>query len=187
MSLRRAKVWLVDSISLLRLLAALLFASLAFQDIPLLINAGIYVFAMVSDLIDGYLARRLRAETYFGKVVDLVSDKSMTVISLLYAAERGINLLPLALIAVRDIIMIGARLIVIDGSQLLPTNKILGGIMALLLWGNTLFLLSASDDRLIQIASWIYWACAIIFVSNLVARIYTSADRIRVSSTQEER
>jgi phosphatidylglycerophosphate synthase len=185
MSLRLARVWLVDSISLLRLFAALLFASLAFQDIQLTIVAGLYVFAMVSDLVDGYLARKLKAETYFGKVVDLVSDKSMTVVSLLYAAERGINLLPLALIAVRDIIMIGARLIVIDGNQLLPTNKVLGGIMALLLWGNTLCLLSATDPILIRIAAWVYWGCAIIFIFNLFVRIYSSASRIKASSIQE--
>lgn len=184
MSLRRAQVWLVDSISLFRLLAALLFASIAFQGVPLTILASLYVVAMVSDLIDGYLARKLTAETYFGKVVDLVSDKSMTVISLLYAAERGIDLLPLALIAARDIVMIGARLIVIDGNQLLPTNKVLGGIMAFLLWGNTLFLLTAKDARLIQLAGWIYWICAIIFILNLIVRIYVSAQRIKASSTQ---
>ncbi len=184
MLLRRGRVWLVDSISLLRLLAALLFASLAFQDIPLAIIAGLYAFAMASDLVDGFLARKLRAETYFGKVVDLVSDKSMTVVSLLYADERGIDLLPLALRAIRDIVMIGARLIVIDGIPLLPTNKIFGGIMALVVWGNTLFLLFAKDGKSIRIASWIYWACAIVFVLNLIARLYASGSRIKASSTQ---
>src|SRR3989442_9328400 len=86
---RAATIWLVDSISLSRLLAALLFTSLAFQDVPVKLVAGIYIFAMCTDLIDGYLARRFKAGTYFGKVVDLVSDKSMTVVSLLYAAARG--------------------------------------------------------------------------------------------------
>ena len=55
---------------------------------------------MCTDLIDGYLARRLEAETYLGKVVDLISDKSMTIVSLLYAAARGISIFPLALIAI---------------------------------------------------------------------------------------
>lgn len=186
MALSITRIWLVESLSLLRLLAALLFASLAFHDLPITIVSGIYLFAMASDLIDGYLARKLNAETYFGKVVDLVSDKSMTVVSLLYAAERGINLLPLALIAVREIIMIGARLIVVDGTQLLPTNRVLGGIMAVLLWGNTLFLVIAyGDERLIRIASFIYWACAILFIVNLIARIYVSAHRIKASLTKD--
>ncbi|MFL6334484.1 MAG: CDP-alcohol phosphatidyltransferase family protein, partial [Pyrinomonadaceae bacterium] len=74
------RLWLVESISLARLMAALLFASLAFQDVPTTILAALYALAMCSDLIDGYLARRLNAETYFGKVMDLVSDKSLTVV-----------------------------------------------------------------------------------------------------------
>src|SRR5947209_14112229 len=132
--MRTTRIWLVESISLSRLLAALLFASLVFQDVPIILVSAFYVFAMITDLIDGYLARKLKAETYFGKVVDLVSDKSLTIVSLLYAAARGINMLPLALIAIREVIMIGARMIIVEGTQLLPTNKILGGMMAFLLW-----------------------------------------------------
>src|SRR2546423_5992257 len=109
----------------------------------------------------------IRAETYLGKVIDLVSDKSMTIVSLLYAAARGINILPLALIATREIIMTGARIIIVEGTQLFPTNKILGGMMELLLWGNTLFLvLAAKNSNLISIANIIYWACAVFYSLN---------------------
>lgn len=181
MSRPAATIWLVDSISLSRLLAALLFACLAFQNVPLMVVAGIYVFAMGTDLIDGYLARRFKAGTHFGKVVDLVSDKSMTIISLLYAAARGIDVFPLALIAVRDLIMIGARIIIVEDQQLLPTSKIVGGVLALMLWGNTLFLVLAPSPQSERIANAIYWACGIIFTLNLLTRIWVSAHRIRSS------
>lgn len=181
-----ARIWLVESMSLSRLLAALLFASFAFQEVPLILVSGLYAFAMGSDLIDGYLARRLKAETYFGKVVDLVSDKSLTIVSWLYAAARGIDILPLSLIATREIIMIGARMIIVEGTQLLPTNKLLGGMMALLLWGNTLFLvLAGKRSDLVSVANIIYWACSIVFVLNLIARVYVSRQRIKVSLTQD--
>jgi phosphatidylglycerophosphate synthase len=184
---RNERIGLVEAISLSRILAALFFSSIAFQNVPLAFLSGVYIFAMMTDLIDGYLARKLKAETYFGKVVDLVSDKSLTIVSLLYAATRGIDLPPLALIAVREVIMIGARMIIIEGTQLLPTNKILGGIMAFVLWGNTLFLLIASDsNKLIGIVNIIYWFCAIFYVLNLVARIYVSTQRIRVSLEQDQ-
>lgn len=184
MSRRTATIWLVDSISLSRLLAALLFASLAFQNVPLMILGGIYVFAMCTDLLDGYLARRFQAGTYFGKVVDLVSDKCMTIVSLLYASARGIDVLPLALIAVRDLIMIGARIIIVEDEQLLPTSKVFGGLLALMLWGNTLFLVIANGPHLVRIANNVYWACSIIFTLNLVIRIWVSAHRIMNSMTQ---
>jgi len=186
MSRRTATIWLVDSISLSRLLAALLFVSLAFHNVPLLILVGIYVFAGCTDLIDGYLARRFHAGTYFGKVVDLVSDKSMTIVSLLYASARGIDVFPLALIAVRDLIMIGARLIVVEDHQLLPTSKLFGGVLALMLWGNTLFLVIAHEAHLVKFANNIYWACSIIFTLNLAIRIWVSARRILNSMTQAD-
>jgi phosphatidylglycerophosphate synthase len=176
------RIWLVESVSLCRLLAALLFASLAFQNVPLLLVSGVYALAMSSDLIDGYLARKLDAETYFGKVLDLVSDKSLTIVSLLYAAARGITIFPLAIIATREVIMIGARLIIIEGSQLFPTSRSLGGMMWLLLWDNTLFLILArNDSKLIRVASYIYWASASLFLVNFIIRVYVSRRRISAS------
>jgi phosphatidylglycerophosphate synthase len=183
----RAQIWLVECLSLSRLVAALLFAAVVFQGVPIAVPASLYVFAMCSDLLDGYLARKFEAATYFGKVLDLVSDKSMTIVSLLYAAERGIDLLPLALIGTREVIMIGARLIVVEGTQLLPTNRLLGGVFWLLLWGNTLFLvLSGSRVSLIRTANLIYWLCATVFVLNFIARVYVSAPRIRASLARDE-
>lgn len=184
--LKTTRIWLVSSISLFRLVAALLFASIAFKNIPVAVVAELYVLAMASDVIDGYLARKLKVETYFGKVLDLVGDKSLTAVSLLYAAGCGINIFPLAVIAIREIIMLGARMIIVEGTQLFPTNRILGGMMWLLLWGNTLFLVLARQDiSLIGIANTIYWICALIFLLNFAARIYVSAHRIRISLTKE--
>jgi phosphatidylglycerophosphate synthase len=100
---------------LLRLVAGLLFASLAFQGVPLGLLAMLYLGAMLSDLLDGLLARRLHVESFVGRILDLVSDKSLTIVSLLYAAARGISMLPLAMIATREIIMIGLRLVTVEG------------------------------------------------------------------------
>jgi phosphatidylglycerophosphate synthase len=133
---------------------------------------------MCTDLLDGFLARKLMASTNFGRVIDLVSDKSMTIVSLLYAAARGIDVLPLALIAVRDLIMLGARIIVVGDRQLLPTSKIVGGLMALLVWGNTLFLVFSRDSYSFRIANRIYWVCALVLIANLITRIYVSTRRI---------
>lgn len=180
---RYTRVWLVQGFSIARLCATILFAALVSRHSSVFFLSCIYVFAIVTDVIDGYLSRRLKAESYLGKVIDLVADKSLTIVSLIYAASRGIDVLPVALIASRDIIMIGMRLVTVDGTQLLPTNRTLGGIMALFLWGNTLFLICAkTDGYLLQIANAIYWTCAMIFVANLLARLYTSGPRIKAAS-----
>jgi phosphatidylglycerophosphate synthase len=179
---RGARILLVESLSLSRLVAGLLFAAIVFQDVHVAVPAILYLFAMCSDVADGYFARRLEAETYFGKVLDLVSDKSLTIVSLLYAAARGISIFPLALIATREIIMIGARLVVVEGTQLFPTNRRLGGMLWLLVWGNTLFLVVVgTNSKLFRVANVIYWGCALVFVLNFVVRIYVSAPRIKAS------
>lgn len=185
-SKRHSTIWLVQSVSLSRLLAALLFASLAFQQVPLWVLAWIYGFAMCSDLADGFLARRLRTGTYAGKVIDLVSDKSLTIVSLLYAAERGMDLLPLAVIATREIIMIGFRSIVVNETQLLPTSKAFGGLMALVLWTNTLFLVFQAETEWLETVNRVYWGCALVFFANLLIRIFRSRQRIIASVTRDE-
>jgi phosphatidylglycerophosphate synthase len=184
---RQSTVWWVQLVSLSRLVAALLFASLAFQDVAQGFLAWIYGLAMCSDLVDGFLARRLRIGTHAGKVIDLVSDKSLTIVSLLYAAEREIDLLPLAVIATREIIMIGFRSIVVNETQLLPTSRLFGGLMALVLWGNTLLLVfqAARTERL-QTVNRIYWGCALVLFANLLMRIVNSWQRIAASVTRDE-
>jgi phosphatidylglycerophosphate synthase len=179
---RTTRFWLVQSISISRLLATLVFASLVFKNVPRELVLCLYAFAMVSDLIDGYLSRKLKVESQFGKVMDLVADRSLTAVSLLYAAAHGIDVLPLALIATRDLVMIAMRLISVEGTQLLPTNRIFGGIMAFLLWGNTLVLVVAGKSvGLITISNYIYWVAAVIFTFNLLLRGYASASRIKLA------
>jgi phosphatidylglycerophosphate synthase len=179
------RIWLVEAVSVLRIVGAISFAAVAFQRVPVVVIASLYGVAMGSDVIDGYLARRLGSETYFGRVLDLVSDKSLTIVSLLYAAARGASFLPLTLIAIREILMIGARLIRVDNVTLFPTSRALGGSVALVLWGNTLVLvLDVAGEHAISRASITYWACAVVLNANLVWRVWSRASVIKASLTE---
>ena len=176
------RIWVVEAVSIIRLLAALAFAAIAFQNVSVAIPCALYLIAAISDVLDGYLARRLRVVTFFGRVIDLVSDKSVTIVSLLYAAARGIELFPLALIATREIVMIGMRMVILRGAQLFPTNKVFGGAMASVLWGNTLFLfLMGNAEGAFRVAELVYWLSAVMLVGNLLCRISTNTDRIKSS------
>jgi phosphatidylglycerophosphate synthase len=183
---RPSLIWLVQAISVSRLLASLVFATIALQDFSVLLIASIYGFAACTDLADGYVARKFRVTTFPGKVIDLISDKSLTVVSLLYAASRGISLLPLALLGAREIIVLGLRIIVVDGKQILPTSRVFGGLMAIAVWGNTLALIVfGSDQELFQIVSVVYGLTALIMFVNLIARLIASYERIKRSLTIE--
>ena len=181
-----SKVWLVQLITISRLCGGLIFAALAFQPVRPAILIAIYITAIVTDLLDGYVARRLQVITYFGRVLDLIGDKSLTIISLIYAAACGIDLLPLALIGTREITTLGGRIITVDGTPLLPTSRLLGGLLAVIVWGNTLFLLlTKQDSRLVRIVNLIYWVASLASLLTLIHRIYSNFDRIKVALSGE--
>ena len=59
----------------------------------LLVAAGIFAAAAITDWFDGYLARRLGQMTAFGAFLDPVADKLMVVIALVLLVERHDTLL----------------------------------------------------------------------------------------------
>ncbi len=60
---------------------------LPFQN-HLLVAAGVFAAAAVTDWFDGYLARRLGQMTAFGAFLDPVADKLMVTIALVLLVER---------------------------------------------------------------------------------------------------
>lgn len=59
----------------------------------LLVAAGIFTLAAVTDWFDGYLARRLGQMTAFGAFLDPVADKLMVAVALVLLVERHNDLL----------------------------------------------------------------------------------------------
>ena len=59
----------------------------------LLVAAGVFALAAVTDWFDGYLARRLGQMTAFGAFLDPVADKLMVVTALVLLVERHDTLL----------------------------------------------------------------------------------------------
>jgi CDP-diacylglycerol--glycerol-3-phosphate 3-phosphatidyltransferase len=59
----------------------------------LLVAAGIFAVAAVTDWFDGYLARKLGQMTAFGAFLDPVADKLMVVVALVLLVERHDTLL----------------------------------------------------------------------------------------------
>src|SRR5256885_14162110 len=98
----------VHGLSLGRLCASLVFVGISSHANSYLLIT-IYVLAALTDIIDGKMARALGLESAFGKALDLIADKALVLASLFYAASRGVDLLPLATIAFRDLVMLGMR------------------------------------------------------------------------------
>ncbi len=99
--------WLPNALTLSRLLLALPLAYLILEESfgsALLLGA----FAGLTDMLDGFAARRLNAFTRLGAALDPIADKIMINLTLLCLAQ--VELVPwvLALIVVvRDIVIVG--------------------------------------------------------------------------------
>ena len=73
-------IWnLPNIITVIRLLVAFLFVPIYFYEYNMglhhYLSLFLYVFASVTDVIDGYIARKYKLITEFGKIFDPIADK----------------------------------------------------------------------------------------------------------------
>lgn len=73
---------------------------------------AIFIFASITDWLDGYLARRLNLMSAFGAFIDPVADKLIVVVALLlilYKSPTWFILLPVIVIVFRELLISALR------------------------------------------------------------------------------
>ncbi len=73
---------------------------------------GLFIFAGVTDHLDGYIARKTGSESTFGALLDLVADKLLIIITITYFvsfASDLLLLLPSIVIVCREIVISSIR------------------------------------------------------------------------------
>jgi len=90
-----------------------------------LIIAGLFIAAALTDLLDGYVARRYQIVTNLGKFLDPVADKLIvnTAMILLIAIQR-IPAWVVALIIIRDFVVDGIRTIASSEGIIIEASKL---------------------------------------------------------------
>lgn len=88
--------------------------------------AGLALFAGVTDLMDGYLARKLNQVTEWGKILDPLADKvCMAAIALQLFIVGRIDTVLLAILLGRDIIILLASLLFAKKiKEVIPSNYV---------------------------------------------------------------
>ncbi len=89
--------------------------------------AGIvFIIAGISDVLDGYIARKYNTTTKLGIVLDPIADKLMTFTILIsFVTKEIIPIWILLTIGIKECMMIlgGVILYLFKGKQVLPSNK----------------------------------------------------------------
>lgn len=105
---------LPNLLSLLRILLIPMFVLFFYIPLPWmnLVCAATFGLAGLTDLLDGYLARKWNQTTPFGAFIDPVADKLMVVVALVLLVERYDSVwftLPAAVIIGREIVVSALR------------------------------------------------------------------------------
>ena len=130
------------------------------------IVAGLGIFAAITDILDGYLARKLNQITEFGKIIDPLSDKVLVVYVVLSLFIIGeIPDYYFYMIAGRDILILTGGLIVSKKlGKVLPSDYV-GKATVLAISFTLLMILLNVDTHSIPYLLLYYFSIGLIFIS----------------------
>jgi CDP-diacylglycerol--glycerol-3-phosphate 3-phosphatidyltransferase len=119
--------------------------------------AILFGIAAVSDQIDGWLARRWRVESAFGRVADPLADRLMidAAMILLVLVHHRLPWPALALVLARDALLLGGYKLIVPRGYELSVNFI-GKAATWLLYAALAFVMVTHDGA--QWPLWIFWA-----------------------------
>lgn len=89
------------------------------------IAASIFIFASITDFFDGYLARVLKAQSNFGRMLDPIADKLLVASTLMMLVhfDRA-PVIPTIAILCREILVSGLREYLAELKVSLPVSKL---------------------------------------------------------------
>ena len=85
----------------------------------------VFVIASFTDYLDGYLARKHGLVTTFGKLMDPLADKILTISALVCFLELDVRFLAawmVVIIIARELIVTGIRLIALDENKVIAAS-----------------------------------------------------------------
>jgi CDP-diacylglycerol---glycerol-3-phosphate 3-phosphatidyltransferase len=152
----------VVRILLVPVLVATLLAATASGD---LLAAVVFVVASLTDALDGWIARRRRAESTFGKLMDPLADKLLVVAALvsLVSLDRLSAWVAMVIIA-REFAVTGLRQLAMEEGHVMPAS-VWGKIKTVAQIAMVLVLI-AVDHRTAAVDALIYVTVVVTVVSG---------------------
>ncbi|HEX4691657.1 MAG TPA: CDP-diacylglycerol--glycerol-3-phosphate 3-phosphatidyltransferase [Solirubrobacteraceae bacterium] len=132
-----------------------------------LLAAVVFVVASVTDALDGWIARRRKSESTFGKLMDPLADKLLVVAALvsLVSLDRLSAWVAMVIIA-REFAVTGLRQLAMEEGHVIPAS----------IWGKLktvtqiamVLVLIAVDDRTVWVDALIYVTVFVTVASGVV-------------------
>ncbi len=89
------------------------------------VSTGIFIFASITDYIDGLLARYWKVQSNFGRMLDPIADKMLVVSTLVMLVEQKIaQVIPIIAILCREIFVSGMREYMASKQKAMPVRFI---------------------------------------------------------------
>ena len=162
---------LPNALTILRLALIPLFVGLMLADDPANWPAGIvFAAAGITDQVDGFLARRWRVESQFGKVADPLADRLMidvcVVLLVVYDRLPWIALV----ILLRDLLLVGGYKLVVPRGYEFEVSR-LGKIATWGLYASLALVLVTARDTWWPLALfWVSLGLAVVAAGQYVAK-----------------
>ncbi len=160
---------LSNSISFLRIFLAIPTVIFFLQG-DLVMVGSLMVIAYITDLLDGYIARKTNTISEFGKVIDPIADKIFVAALIIAMLSKGIVPVWFVLIViVKDVLtMFGVLIVRKKIGAVLPSNY--WGKSAILLTIICLFLAVCGVSRDILVFGWVT-SSALLIISFIIYAI----------------
>lgn len=143
------------------------------------ITFALCVFAALTDVLDGNLARKLNQVTEVGKIIDPLADKSaMAVVVIKLFLINEISVFFFLIVILRDlIIFIGGLLVSKKLGRVLPSNKL--GKITVLFIGTVVLLILLRINKESFIFQFIYYSSIVLMFTSLFAYMYRAMEFIK--------
>jgi CDP-diacylglycerol--glycerol-3-phosphate 3-phosphatidyltransferase len=170
---------LPNALTLARFLAIPLFVVLLVQDEdgPSWPAGIVFALAAITDQLDGYLARRWRVESGFGKVADPLADRLMIDVCVVLLVVYGRLPWIALVILLRDLLLVGGyRFVVPRGYEF--EVSFLGKAATWGLYASLTFVLVTARDTWWPLALfWASLALAVVAAAQYVAKALREVER----------
>jgi CDP-diacylglycerol--glycerol-3-phosphate 3-phosphatidyltransferase len=172
-------VTLPNQLTILRLALVIVFVAARESGIPLgaTIAAMAFALAVLSDYLDGVLARRLQCETDFGRLMDPLADKVLIAAALvLLAWSHDIPAWAAIILISRDFLITGLRQLALSHGTVLaadPAGKTKTASQMIMIG---FFLLRDAFGEAMRINAWPTWIITtgqVLIAASVILSIYS--------------